>query len=107
MQAWFQNLIGCDGYSDKGGRLLEGDIDWNEVLADPEVRAWLKAIVRTTEETKMPPIEGGITKEEFIKSFKKVKENTSSSPSGIDYTIWKCIASDELLAKVFAIMMSL
>ena len=42
-----------------------------------------------------------------MQAFKKVKENTSSSPSGLDYKIWKCIASDELLAEVFAIMMSL
>ena len=38
---------------------------------------------------------------------KKAKEKTSSSPLGIDYTIWKCIASDEELAEVFAIMMSM
>ena len=42
-----------------------------------------------------------------MQTFKKVKENTSSSPSGLDYTIWKCIASNESLAEVFAIMMSL
>ena len=42
-----------------------------------------------------------------MQAFKKSKENTSSLPSGLDYTIWKCIASDEDLAEVFAMMISL
>ena len=41
MQAWFQKMIGNDGYSDKGGGLLEGDIKWEEIPNDPEIRAWL------------------------------------------------------------------
>ena len=45
MQAWFQTLIRCDGYYEEGGRILEGDIEWNKVPDDPEVRAWLKAVV--------------------------------------------------------------
>ena len=60
MQACVRNLIGRDGYSDKGGRLLAGDIYWTEVPDDPVVKSWLKEIVRTTEETKLPPIEEGI-----------------------------------------------
>ena len=28
MQAWFHKLIGNDGYSDKGGGVLGGDIEW-------------------------------------------------------------------------------
>ena len=31
----------------------------------------------------------------------------SLSPSGLDYTVWKCISSDDMMAEVFAIMMSL
>ena len=42
-----------------------------------------------------------------MQAFKKAKENTSSSPSVLDYALWKCIASDEVLAEVFAIMMIL
>ena len=39
MQSWFQKMIGCDGYSEKGGMLLDGDIDWTELPDDPEVKA--------------------------------------------------------------------
>ena len=52
-------------------------------------------------------IEGVITTKEFQRAFGKSKENTSSSPSGMDYTIWKCIAKDDGLASSFVIMMSL
>ena len=46
MQEWFQKLIGNDRYSEKGGRVLEGDIEWEEIPNDPEIRAWLKAVIR-------------------------------------------------------------
>ena len=52
-------------------------------------------------------IEGTITTKEFQRAFAKAKENTSSSPSGMDYTVWKCIAKDDGLASSFSIIMSL
>ena len=107
MQEWFKTMIGNDGYSDKGGGLLEGDIEWGGVPDDPELRAWLKAIMKTEQEHRLPPIEGRITTQEFMQAFRKAKENTLSSPSGLDYTICKCIASDVYLAEMFATMMSL
>ena len=64
-------------------------------------------MIQTEEEKKLPSIEGGITTQVFMQAFKKAKENTSSSPSGLDCTIWKFIASDETLAEIFAITMSL
>ena len=78
MQAWFQKMIGNDGYSDKRGGVLEGDIEGEQITNDPEIRAWLKAVVQTEEEKKLPSIEGGITTQEFMQAFKKAKENTSS-----------------------------
>ena len=69
MKAWFQNMIGNDGYSDKGGGLLEGDIEWGEIPDDPEIRAWLKAIMKMEKEKRLPPIEGRITTQEFMQAF--------------------------------------
>ena len=71
------------------------------------MREWIRALIRTPAETKLPMIEGTITKKEFQRAFAKAKENTSSSPSGMDYTVWKFIAKDDELASIFAIMMSL
>ena len=107
IQAWFQKMIWNNGYSDKGGGVLEGDIEWEEIPNDPEIRAWLTAIVKTVNKKRLPPIWGGITTQEFMQAFKKAKEKKSSSPLGLDYTIWKFIASDEELAELFAIMMRL
>jgi len=107
MQEWFQKLIGEDGYSDEGGKLLAGEINWKKIPDIKEIREWIRALIRTPEETKMPTIEGVITTKEFQRAFWKAKENTSSSSSGMDYIIWKCIAKDNGLASSFAIMMSL
>ena len=69
MQQWFQSLIGKDGYSVGGGNILAGEINWREVQEDPEVRAWLKTLIKTDKELKLPPITGGITTEEFKQAF--------------------------------------
>ncbi|MFN9954914.1 MAG: hypothetical protein ACK55I_17585 [bacterium] len=84
MQEWFQKLIGEDGYSDEGGKILAGEIIWKEIPDNKEIREWIKALIRTPAETKLPTIEGTITTKEFQMAFAKAKENTSSSPSGMD-----------------------
>ena len=69
--------------------MLRGNIEWEEIPDDPEIRAWVKSLIRTKEETSLQPIQGITTTREFKDAFKAAKENTSSSPSGIKYTIWK------------------
>ena len=101
MQEWFQQLIGEDGYSEKGGRILAGDIEWSEIPDNEEVRAWLRAVIQNPEDKNLPWIEGMITAKEIQHAFGKARENTSSSLSGIDYTIWKSVAKDEELAITF------
>ena len=102
MQEWFQRLIGKDGYSKEGGKILAGAVNWDEVTDDLEVRAWLRAVFHTKEEGKLPQIKGTITTTEFKQDFQRAKENTSPSPSGMDYTIWKCIAKYDKLADMFS-----
>jgi hypothetical protein len=65
------------------------------------------ALKQTDEEKALPPITGGISKEEFQAAFKAVSEHTSSSPSGLHYSIWKCLARENDLAEWLSIMMSL
>ena len=73
MQQWFQSLISKDGYSIEGDNILSGEINWREVPEDPEVKAWLKTLIKTDKELKLPPITGGITTEEFKQAFQKAK----------------------------------
>ena len=39
MQELSQQLIGEDSYSDEGGRILVGNIEWSEIPDNEEVRA--------------------------------------------------------------------
>ena len=69
--------------------------------------AWINAVKQTDAERALPPISGYISPREFQQAFAKVSERTSSSPSGINYTIWKCLARDDELAGWLSTMMSL
>jgi len=42
-----------------------------------------------------------------VDAFKSVKEKTSSSPSGIHYTFWKCMATDDRISDYLSTMMRL
>jgi len=61
MQEWFQKLIGGDGYSNEGGKLLAGNVNWKDIPDKKEVREWIKALICTPAETTLPMIEGTIT----------------------------------------------
>ena len=104
---WFQEMIQGDGYTQAGENILNGEPQTGNVKLTPEMSAWLGAIMQTETEKSLPTIEGRITTEEFQQAFKSAKEKTSSSPSGLHYTIWKCIATDLKLSETFATMMSL
>ena len=76
MQEWFQKLIGGDGYSNGGGKLLSGDVNWREIPDNKEIREWIKALICTPAETTLPKIKGNITTKEFQRAFAKAKDNT-------------------------------
>ncbi|KAL7549685.1 hypothetical protein ACHAWF_012948 [Thalassiosira exigua] len=61
----------------------------------------------TPAEKKLHPVTPIITPKAFVEAFKVVDEMTSSSPSGLHYTLWKAIAEDEKFCKYMAVMMSL
>ena len=71
------------------------------------MQTFLHKLAKTDEEQQLKSIEGTVNSEEFSQAFKAVHESMSSSPSGLHYTIWKCIAHDEELARVFACLMSI
>ena len=86
--------------------VLDGTITIPEAT-DEVVVAWITAVKQTDRERDLPPITGYISPRDFQEAFAKVSEHTSSSPSGINYTIWKCLARDEDLAGWLSTMMSL
>jgi hypothetical protein len=86
--------------------VLSGSISIDSA-ADEVLKAWLLALKQTDAEKALPPITGSISKDEFQAAFKAVSEHTSSSPSGLHYSIWKCLAHEDDLAEWLNIMMSL
>lgn len=69
--------------------------------------AWIQALRQTDDEKAPPPITGSISKEEFQSAFKAVSEHTSSHPSGLHYSVWKCLAKENNIAEWMSAMMSL
>ena len=86
--AYFQDLLSEYGTSDLSTRLLEGMIT-TELDAFPSVvRKWILQFRRTEEEKReCEPIDGYVSTEDFQEAFRAAKEKTSSSPSGINYTL--------------------
>ena len=102
-----QKLMEDDGTNDLVRQLYSGELDL-ETVTDETIRAYLQAMIETaTKKHNIPMVQGCISKEEFQGGFKNVDERTTSSPSGLHYTLWKAVASQDDLAGWMSIMMSL
>ena len=101
-----QQLMLDHGTTDLVDDLYRGKIDM-ETCTDEAIQAWLRTMRKTPSEIALPPITGEITKDDFQMAFKAVKERTSSSPSGLHYSIWKCLARENDFAEWLSILMSL
>jgi hypothetical protein len=86
--------------------VLDGAISIDNAT-DEVVAAWIRSLQQTEAEKALPPITGSISKEEFKSAFKAVSEHTSTSPSGLHYSIWKCLAREDDIAEWMSVMMSL
>ena len=51
------------------------------------------------------PIDDMLFHDKFKQVFQDIQERTSSSPSGMNYTIWKCITSVNEMSHYMVIMM--
>ncbi|KAL3762232.1 hypothetical protein ACHAWU_004770 [Discostella pseudostelligera] len=73
----------------------------------PEMEHFFRALKRTPQERDLPPILGELTSEDIQQMFKKAKERTSSDSRTLNYTIWKAIATDDLIAGILSVLFSL
>ena len=71
------------------------------------VIAWLKWMRLTPTKRKLKFIPPVITPSKFQSAFKVQDEMTSSSPSGLHYTLWKAIAEKEEMCAYMSIIISL
>ena len=72
-----------------------------------EMAAWIQAVKQTDKEKATPRVVGVMTKEQFQYAFMIAREKTSSSPSGMHYTMWKAMAASDYCAEFLCIMISL
>ncbi|KAL7525783.1 LOW QUALITY PROTEIN: hypothetical protein ACHAWF_001502 [Thalassiosira exigua] len=93
-RSYFDDILSEYGTYDAADNLLD-------------IRAWLRRFRRTNDELECLSITGMIHTDEFMEAFRSVREKTSSSPSDIHYTFWKCMASDRGIVSYLVSMMRL
>ena len=79
----------------------------NNYKLTPEMAAFFTALKSTPLSTGLPPILGTITSHDFQEMFLRSKEKTSSDSRTLNYSIWKCIASSDIVSSFAAILLSL
>ncbi|KAL7531762.1 hypothetical protein ACHAWF_003900 [Thalassiosira exigua] len=73
-----------------------------------EMASWLEMMKKKDKEKTPGPLVGIIPREAFQDLFKVADEKTSSNSSfGMNYTIWKALASDDEVAEVQCVMLSM
>lgn len=104
-QPLLQDLRANHGINPLTADLLDGTFDTTYPLT-PEMAAFFQQLKRAPNDN-LRPILGTITSEEFQTMFKKAREQTSSDPRTLNYSIWKCIATDDFLSSFASILLSL
>ena len=102
------NQLERDGHGPATERILDGTLDItfiNKVNQSAEMRNFILALKRPTNETTKAPVEELdyiINSESYRAIFSKAKESTASSPSGIHYGHYIAACKDDLLTAVNA-----
>jgi len=94
------------GLNSRVDNLLAGRFETEHEVPE-EMAGWIKAVKQTDKEKATPKVVGVMTKEQFQYVFKIANEKTSSSPSGMHYTMWKAMATSDYCAEFLCIMISL
>jgi len=104
-----QQLADKNGINSMVDSIKDGSLTI-DAAADETIQAWFSALQQTAtnlREAQLPPMASRITQAEFQGAFKSVAERTTSSPSGLHYTLWKVLASCDAIAKWMSLLMSL
>jgi hypothetical protein len=102
----FSGILSDHGTSHIADQLLSGDFDVTSLGMDVEMEEFLRHLKMTPEEKKLQ-IHSRLSREDFQRAMAVTDENTSSSASGIHYTLWKAIATQDELAEMHSLLLSL
>ena len=103
----FAGLVGEHGASYFVEKLIKGEIDIDALDFPIHVMDWLKTLQKEKTDKELEPLPNFVGPKEFATEFKEVDEITSSSPSGLHYTLWKGIVEKEDFSAYLSIIMSL
>jgi len=101
-----QDLISRRGTSDLIEDLRNGRITLDAAVNEA-IQAYIQALIITAGKPRLAAVTGLINVESYQGDFKSVSEMTTSSPSGLHYSIWKVLAKEDDIAKWQSAMMSL
>lgn len=100
-------LLGEHGTTAEIAAILSGDMDIEAIDVPDYVKHWLRWMELTQAERDLQSVPPKITPSQFKEAFRVQDELTSSSASGLHYTLWKAIAEIDDCCKYMAVMMSL
>jgi hypothetical protein len=102
----FKHILAEHGTSKVADAILDGTYDPTELGMGKEMEEFLKELKRSNDEAKLTTPER-MSAEAFQEVMAVTDEDTSSSASGLHYTLWKAIAEDDDLAETHSLMLSL
>ncbi|KAL3798245.1 hypothetical protein ACHAWO_013476 [Cyclotella atomus] len=102
----FQKILAEHGTSEIALGILNGTTDPASLGLDEDAIKFIAGLAKNTEEKGLSMPRQMSTKD-FQAAMKVTHEDTSSSASGLHYTLWKTIAEDDDLSTIHAVMISL
>ena len=100
-------LFGLFGTNDQADAILNSTLDNENLNLSNEVKAWLHELAYLYDDGDPPPIDTTINPPQFFQAVKLCNVNTSASPLGFGYLIWKASGISPLGAQVHSTMMTL
>ena len=91
-------LFGLYGINDQADAVLNGTLDIENLNLSEEVKAWLHELAYDNGEP--TPTELTITPKQYKRAVKLCNVNTSASPSGFGYLIWKVCGLSPMGARI-------
>jgi hypothetical protein len=105
-KAPLKEIFGLYGTSKEADKILAGTFDIKLLGLSEEVMAWLEEL--TYDKDGPPtPVDVKIMDKHFKPAVRVCNENTSASPSGFGYVVWKACGLSPEASRVHSIMMSL
>ena len=98
-------LFGLYGTTEAANKILKGGFDLSTLPLSEESLKWMKQLVY--DDGKPDELDVAISDDHFRSAVKGADANTSASPSGFGYVVWKACGLSPTASKVHSIMMSL